>query len=140
MHSTIHKDLFRRLSVRFYLLAFSALLLALTRYSYRAKELLACWLFFCSLFAALVLVFFGAVLAGFATQYFLKWLNVANLVIPRLTVLFVEASQEAISMLGILIAGTLKAPPSSDASLDAQGAHSDLLIEAVIPSNDGVRK
>ena len=42
----IYKDLFRRFLVGFYVLAFSALLFGFTRYSYRAKELLVCWLFF----------------------------------------------------------------------------------------------
>ena len=59
----IQKDIFRRLLAGFYFLQLSTLLLGLACYSYRVKELLVCWLFFCSLVALLALLFLGAVLA-----------------------------------------------------------------------------
>lgn len=42
-------------------------------YSYHVRELLACWLFFCSLFALLVLAVSAVVLAGYAGKYAIEW-------------------------------------------------------------------
>jgi len=132
LHSMIHKDLFRRFLVGFYVVAFSALLFGLTRYSYRAKELLVCWLLLCSFFAVVALILLGAVLAWYAGRYLVKWVSVAKTIISELAVRFVELPQEAISGLEILVAGTLKTPASTDASLDALGAHSGILIEVAL--------
>ena len=120
----MHKNFFRRFLVGFYFLAFSALLFGLTRYSYRAKELLACWLLLCSFFAVVAVMFLCAVLAWYAGKYLVKWVSVTKTIIPELAVRFAELPQEAISGLGILIAGTLKTPASTEASLDALEAHS----------------
>src|ERR1700739_1630374 len=70
-------------------LFFAAFLFALIRYSYRAKELLACWLIFCSLLAALVLISLGIVLVCFAGRLLLKRLSVVKTVIPELVLALV---------------------------------------------------
>jgi len=132
LHSMIHKDLFRRFLVGIYVLAFFVLLFGLTRYSYRAKELLVCWLLLCSFFAVVALMFLGAVLAWYAGKYLVRWVSVAKTIIPELAVRFAGLPQEAISGLEILVAGTLNAPASTDASLDALGAHSGILIEVAL--------
>jgi hypothetical protein len=54
------------------ILFFTAILLALIRYSYRAKELLTCWLFFCSFFGVLALTSLGIALLCFAGQFLLR--------------------------------------------------------------------
>jgi hypothetical protein len=46
----------------------SGLVLGLSLYSYRVRELFACWLFFFLMFAVLALVFVGGVLAWYAGQ------------------------------------------------------------------------
>jgi hypothetical protein len=74
----MHKDILRRLLAGFYVLLFPALLLGLTRYSYRAKELLVCWLLFCSLFALLAVLFLGSVLACYAVHHLLNWPSAVN--------------------------------------------------------------
>ena len=94
----IRKVLFRRFVLGSYFLGFSALLFGLTRYSYLARELLVCWLFFCSLFAVLALALFAAVLAAFAGQHFLKLLSVAKLVIPDLAAALVAAPAPILSV------------------------------------------
>jgi hypothetical protein len=91
----IHKDLFRRFLAGFYVLAFSTLLLGLTRYSYLAKEILVCWLLFCSFFAVLALIVFGAVLAAIAGQYFVELLRVAKLIIMELATALAANPQRA---------------------------------------------
>jgi hypothetical protein len=40
----------------------------LAHYSYRAKELLVCWLFFCPFFALLAVLFLGSALASYASS------------------------------------------------------------------------
>jgi len=104
----IHKDLFRRLLVGFYVLTFTALLFGLTRYSYRAKELLVCWLFFCSFFAVLALILLGGALAAFAGQHFLKFFSVVKLIIPELAAAIAEVPQGVVSVPPILAATTLE--------------------------------
>jgi hypothetical protein len=113
LHAMIHKNLFRRFLVGFYILAFSTLLFGLTRYSYRAKELVVCWLFLCSCFAVLALILFAAMLAAFAGQNFLRWLSVAKLVIPELAAALAEIPQGLASVAPILAFATLKFPVGS---------------------------
>lgn len=108
MHSMIHKSFSNRFLIGFYFLAFSSLLFGLTRYSYHAKELLVCWLFFGAFFAVLALIFFGAVLAIFAGQHFLQWLRLAKLIILELTASLAEALQRHLSVPPILTGATLK--------------------------------
>jgi hypothetical protein len=104
----IHKEFFRRFLVGFCVPGFSALLFGLSRYSYRAKELLVCWFFFCSLFAVLALILFGAVLATFAGQYFLKWLSIVKLIIPDLAAALAAAPQQPVCAPQISVAGSLE--------------------------------
>jgi len=135
----IQKDILRRLLAGFYFLQFSTFLLGLTSYSYRVKELLVCWLFFCSLFAILSLICLGAVLICYAGQYLVKWVNVANTVIPELAVCLVELPQEAISVPRILVAGNLEAAVAPHAPVDALDPN-PYLQTAVPPSTEeGVR-
>ena len=131
----IHRDISRRLLAGFYVLLSLVLLMGLVHFSYRAKELLVCWLLFCSFLAVLALILLGAVLAAFAGRYFLKWLGLAKLVIPELAARFTELPQEPVSGLGILVAGTLKTPASTGAFLDALEAHSGILIEVALRPN-----
>lgn len=52
---------------------FCALIAGVSLYSYHVRELLACWLFFCSLFALLGLIVSAVVLAGYAGRYAIGW-------------------------------------------------------------------
>ena len=140
-HPMIQKVILRRLLPGFYVLQFSVLLVGLARYSYRAKELLVCWLFFCLLFAVLALMFLCIVFAGFAGQLLVNWVRVANAGIPELLACLEELPQEVISASRTFVAGTLKAGVGPYAFVDALGAHSDLPIQ-IAPSteDDGVPK
>jgi hypothetical protein len=134
----IQKHIFRRLTLGFYVLLFSALLLGLTRYSYRAKELLVCWLFFSSLFVVLALMFLGIVLACYAGQHLVHWVRVAKRVIPELAVCLVETPQEAILEPRILVAGTIKLSAGSYALVEAIDPASFLRIEIAPSAQDDV--
>ena len=107
LQAMIQKAFLRRLLPGFYLLQFSTLLLCVARYSYRVKELLVCWLFFCSLFALLALMFLGAVLVCYAGKYVVAWTNAVHTVIPELAVCLVELPLDVISAPRILVTGTL---------------------------------
>jgi len=120
----IHKVLFRRFVLGSYFLGFSALLFGLTRYSYLARELLVCWLFFCSLFAVLALALFAAVLAGFAGQHLLKLLSVAKLVIPDLAATLVAAPPP------LLAAAAFKRPAGPCRPVFTLDSASFLLVES----------
>ena len=61
---------------------FSVMLLGLTMYSYRIRELLICWLFFCLLFALLVLLTLAGVVVSHAGKYVLDWTNAGARVTP----------------------------------------------------------
>jgi hypothetical protein len=60
----------------------SGLLLGLSLYSYRVRELLVCWLFFSLLFVSLALVILGGVLACYAGNYAIHWVSTAVGVTP----------------------------------------------------------
>jgi len=134
----IQKDILRRLLAGFCVLQFFVLLVLLTRYSYRVKELLVCWLLFCSLFALLSLMFLGVVLACSAGEYLVKWVSVANEVIPELAVCPAEFPPEAISGPRILVAGTIKLAADPCAVLSELDLHSGVLIEIVSPAEKNV--
>ena len=129
----IQKDILRRLLAGFYVLPFLALLLWLIRSSYLAKELLVCWLLFCSLFAVLALMFLGVVLACSGGKYLVKWVSVANKAIPELAVCLADIPQEAIPDPRILAAGTFKLSTDTYATVDALDSDACLSIE-VAPS------
>jgi hypothetical protein len=118
IHAMIHKHILRRLLPGFYFLQFSALLLGLSCYSYRVKELLACWLFFCSLFAMLAVMFLGAVLACYAGKYLVAWTTAVHTVIPELAVCLAEPPLDVVSVPHILVTGTpaLSADPYTTVS------------------------
>jgi hypothetical protein len=61
---------------------FSAMLLGLSMYSYRVRELLICWLFFCLLFVLLVLLTVAGVVVSYAGKYVLDWTNEGARVTP----------------------------------------------------------
>lgn len=105
----IQKTILRLPSARLYVFQLSALLLGIIRYPYRFRELLICWLLFCSLFAVLALMLLGTVLACYAGQYFVGWLRVANAVIPDLAADLGELPQasNAAQGQGILVAESL---------------------------------
>ena len=94
----IRENIFCWLPARFYPLPFSALLLVLTCCSYRAKELLVCWLLFCSFFSLLALVFLSVVLAFYAGRHLVQRLRAVNVntLIPVLVARLAELSQEPI--------------------------------------------
>jgi len=135
----MHKVPMHRFPARFYVLPLSAFLLALTVYSYRLRELLVCWLLFCSLFALLALVVLGAALACYLAQNLGKWVGVAKIVIPELAESLAKLAREATSAPRIIVAGDLKAAAGSPASVGVLDAHSCLLIEAVPPAEISVR-
>jgi hypothetical protein len=72
------------LSLREYprLSLFSVTLLGLSMYSYRVRELLICWLFFCLLFVLLVLLTLVGVVVSYAGKYVLDWTNAGARVTP----------------------------------------------------------
>ena len=125
----IQKDIFRRLLAGFYFLLFSTLLLGLACFSYRVKELLVCWLFFCSLFALLALMFLGAVLACYAGKYLVAWTTAAHTVIPKLAVRLAELPLDVISAPRILVTGTLALPADPYTTVNALEVPPCLLIE-----------
>lgn len=61
---------------------YSGVLLGLSMYSYRIRELLICWLFFCLLFALLVLLTLAGVVVSHAGKYVLDWTNAGARVTP----------------------------------------------------------
>jgi hypothetical protein len=131
----MRKNILRRLLAGFYVLLFPALLLELTRYSYRAKELLVCWFFFCSLFALLAVLLLGSVLACCAVHHLLNWMSVAKTVIPELVVSLAQIPQKVRATPRILVAGTLKTLAGPCPPVNALDAHSSLLIK-VPPSTE----
>jgi hypothetical protein len=54
---------------------FSGIFLGLCLYSYHVRELLACWLFFCLLFALVALLMLAGLLASQAAKYVMDWTN-----------------------------------------------------------------
>ena len=118
----IQNRILRRLVAGSYVLPFFAFLLGLARHSYRAKELLVCWLLFCSFFAVVVLMFLGAVLACHAGYYLVTCVRAAYTVIPELVAGLAQPPEEDISAPRILIADT-------PASVDAFSVHAALLIK-----------
>lgn len=61
---------------------FSGVLLGLSLYSYRVRELLICWLFFCLLFVLLALLTLTGVAVSHAGKYILDWTNAGARVTP----------------------------------------------------------
>ena len=120
-------------------LTFLAVLLALARYSYRAKELLVCWLFFCSFFVALVLIFLGAVLTFRAGENLVKMLAVARKLAPKLALYLAQLLQQAISAPRI-IAAVPRSPAGFSASVAMFDTHSCPLIQGVFSFEESVRK
>jgi hypothetical protein len=112
-----------------YLLPLPALLLALSRYSYRAKELLVCWLFFCALFALLAVLFLGSVLACYAVHPHLNWKSVANTVMPELAGCLADIPQKAIPDPRTMTAGTLMLSTDTYKIADALDSDACLSIE-----------
>jgi hypothetical protein len=76
---------------------FSGLLLGLSLYSYRVRELAACLLFFTLFFAVLALLVLGAVLAWYAGIYASHWARTAAPVTPVLVLAPAEVPLETIS-------------------------------------------
>jgi hypothetical protein len=120
-------------------LFFAAILLALIRYSYRAKELLTCWLIFCSLFAALALISLGIVFACFAGHFLLKRLSEVKTVIPELVEALLQAPQAPVSGPPFLSAASLNLPLAPSSPVIALDSASSLLIEVAPLSEDNVR-
>jgi hypothetical protein len=131
----MRKNILHRLLAGFYVLLFPALLLGLTRYSYRAKELLVCWLVFCSLFALLAVLLLGSVLACYAVHHLLNWMSVAKTVSPELVASLARIPQEIGATPRILVAGTLETLAGPYPPVNALDAHSSLLIK-VPPSTE----
>jgi hypothetical protein len=136
----IQKAILRRLLPGFYLLQFSTLLLCVACYSYRVKELLVCWLFFCSLFVLLALVFLGAVLVGYAGKYLVAWTTAVHTVIPELAVCLVELPLDVISAQRILVTGTLALSADPYTPVNALEVPPCLLIEVPASTEIAVLK
>jgi hypothetical protein len=83
-------------------LQFSGLLLGVSLYSYHVRELLACWLFFCFLFALLALVISAAVLIGYAGKYAIHWASILAQVTPITALAVVELRLEKVPHDGLL--------------------------------------
>ena len=76
---------------------FSGLLLGLSLYSYRVRELAACWLFFIILFVVLALLILGAVLAWYAGIYASHWARTTTPATPVLALASAQVHLETIS-------------------------------------------
>jgi hypothetical protein len=72
---------------------FSVMLLGLTMYFYRMRELLICWLFFCLLFVLLVLLTLAGVVVSHAGKYVLDWTNAGARVTPNAALLSSDIHQ-----------------------------------------------
>ena len=72
----------------------SGLLLGLSLYSYRVRELAACWLFFIILFVLLALLILGAVLAWYAGIYASHWARTTGPRTPVLALVSAGVHQE----------------------------------------------
>jgi hypothetical protein len=75
----------------------SGLVLGLSLYSYRVRELVVCWLFFIILFVVLALLVLGAVLAWYAGIYASHWARTTAAVTPVLVLASAEIHLEAIA-------------------------------------------
>ena len=73
------------------------MLLGLSLYSYRVRELVACWLFFIILFVVLALLTLGAILAWYAGMYAARWARTTAPVAPVLALASAEVHPETIS-------------------------------------------
>ena len=135
----IQKAILRLQLPGLYVLPFSAFLLAVARYSYRAKELLVCWLFFCFCFAALALAFLGIGFAYSAVRHSFKWLSVVKVVIPELAVALTEVPKEPVSAPPVLAAAILNLSLAPCAPRIALNSASCLRIELAPSSEDNVR-
>ena len=127
----ILKVMLRRLLAGMFVLPFSALLLGIVRYSYRAKELLVCWLFFCSFFAALALLFLSAVLAWYAGQKLVELSRVVKTFIPKPALWLAQPLQESLSLWRIIVAESLKPPAGPAIAVSVLDPRSCLLVEAI---------
>jgi hypothetical protein len=75
----------------------SGLVLGLSLYSYRVRELVACWLFFILLFVVLALLILGGVLAWYVGIYAAHWARTTTPVAPVLALASAEIHLEAIA-------------------------------------------
>ena len=129
------RDILRRFFTGSCALLFPALLLGLAHYSYRAKELLVCWLFLCSLLALLAVLLLSSVIACYAVHHLLTWMSVAKTVIPELVISLAQIPQEVGATPRILVAGTLEplvGPRLPVSALEADAS----LVAKVSPSTE----
>jgi hypothetical protein len=75
----------------------SGLLLGLSMYSYRVRELAACWLFFILLFVVFALLILGGALAWYAGTSVVHWASTTAPVTPVLALASAEVHLETIS-------------------------------------------
>jgi hypothetical protein len=134
------KVIVRRLLAVPYVLLFSVFLLGLAHYSYRAKELLVCWFLFCSLFAALALLFLSAVLAWYAGLKLVELSLVMKTLAPNLALWLPRLLQEAISRPRIIVTGALKTVALPSAAVAVPDLHSYLIIEIAFTADKDVSK
>jgi hypothetical protein len=78
------KDLLNHLRENHHAYQISGLLLGLSLYSYRVRELLVCWLFFSVLFVCVTLVILSGVLAVYAGEWLTVWARATAPVSPVL--------------------------------------------------------
>jgi hypothetical protein len=74
------------------------LVLGLSLYFYRVRELLACWLFFTILFVVLALLVLGAALAWYAGKWVTDWARTTMPLTPVPALASAETHQEAIAV------------------------------------------
>jgi hypothetical protein len=80
----------------------SGLLLGLSLYSYRVRELVACWLFFFLFFVVLALLILGGVLAYYAGIHVAHWARTTAPVAPVLALASAKVHLETIAGAGEL--------------------------------------
>jgi hypothetical protein len=76
----------------------SGLLLGLSLYSYRVRELVACWLFFILLFVVLALLILAGALAWYAGTIAVHWARTTAPVTPVLALVSADLTPKTIAV------------------------------------------
>jgi hypothetical protein len=136
----IVKVMLRRLLAGLYVLPFPVFLLGLAHYSYRAKELLVCWLFFCSFLAVLALLFLSAALAWYAGQKLVELSRVAKTLAPNPVLWLAQLLQEAVSTPRSIVAGDVNPSTGPAIAVSVLDLRSCPVVEVVLPMEVRVQK
>lgn len=76
---------------------FPALFLGFSLFSYRARELLICWICFVLLFAVFAVAVVGGIFICYIAEYVIRWTRAPSVVIPVVTAVSAELALSALS-------------------------------------------